>query len=1395
MLEASRDNFNTIEQPPQKKDRRAAWNDLANTPIQNLDDLYQVKRPAASNWRDYDIQQRRGFVEGFFGGVKQEEGYQPTIGEAVGAGLTEFIRSGVEVGLEFHPDVKRARESIETLRRINPEAAEEAERTFVLGEKLTDTQLALKGAAAVGEGLVMAIPFLGKAAVGVKAARAGKAAIAAKKAATAKKGITAGSVARDFATGGFYGALYSGMNALHTTDGDARAALRNAAIGGAIGAPLMGFGGVAIRATINAGSRAGKLMRSGVEILDANMPQWLRAPDNVIMKSIYNTIFTAGSNASRYFGEVGESFVRKNKKARQIASMDMGRLHLALIENGIIPPPSVSKKTFRHVKKYVYNREHNRILRGIGVYADPVLQAEAIANNPHLVYLDGLRKEYLAKGRGARLLLDFLNLDTYVPKLTADVPLKKKAIRALEKATTQAEREAIYAANDKFVREMVEVSVFDEKAFKTLEDSYKAYYDYVDFVHGGKRVLPENNTFLQKIVADGKARNINEAAGMVIEDLKYKKQTLTPLADSLDFQRKVDLPWYNPNPGETLPIYALDASARIAMAQTFGVKDEVITEMIGQISRDPSRGAKALEDARHFERLVRVITGQIEYSRDAIAISQQLRSIQTPKLAFAQILNVGQNLNYLLATDFGSTFHGLQTVFRDDVMRKAIEDGVLLNNFMREIYSYSGGGTKFADAMLKYSGFTWTEMFNRAVGSAISKRWATENFRAYIKQSGLLELDENEQKIISQMMLDKRARQGKIFSEDIATQEQNIGAFKKLYPKEDFHVSVGTTSLTQDKLADIKRVSATKEEKLKKTKSILEKDLLAESQPFTDQHVSDLQDTISFFQSEISQGKSAIVRSADGTIVPAPVYPDAEIGQAVELAVSMRRRQMEQILARLEDKYMETRAMGTMPRDIPTFSPMVDPTEQDLGQYIASIADEIKGVDMAILALQNETAEKTHLLESIINSYDIAEKKVRQSFPQGWAYDEFIEKKRRDHKRKVLSERAKELTEKNGGVTITLDGDIPENGFSFSRRKDIEFVKSIDEWTIDDVDSFMEKNHDALLEDNVFLGTWVEDDKVYTDVVTVFPDRIDALIEAKNADQLAIFDLENLETIYIKDNEDIISEAIRQRQRQGAVEGGIPTTAHQKGVIGGGGTPDGIRLTKPTVPKKPATPQEIALLELGIDIEEAGLRGFLSSDDLTIAAQTLVERTQFSGQAIDLPAFASSPAGKVVAQFRTFSYQQTRFLAHELKRDARTNPRRFFRTIFILGTIYPMTGEVLNNIRSLITQEKRPTEALDRYLSNLASAGGFGLAFDFFNAIGSGRIAEFAGGPTVTDGLTWLERVIAPTLAGDTDRAATNFTKQLLRQTGVGRIGVNTLFPPTRPGKSFYEELVEWSAD
>ena len=95
-----------------------------------------------------------------------------------------------------------------------------------------------------------------------------------------------------------------------------------------------------------------------------------------------------------------------------------------------------------------------------------------------------------------------------------------------------------------------------------------------------------------------------------------------------------------------------------------------------------------------------------------------------------------------------------------------------------------------------------------------------------------------------------------------------------------------------------------------------------------------------------------------------------------------------------------------------------------------------------------------------------------------------------------------ELTNLNGGCTINRERVTPTKGYMVG-------VKGYD--TLDNMLK-------AELKDNEYYGTWkdMEDNgKVYFDISTNIIDKEQAIELAKKRHELAIFDIENCESIYV----------------------------------------------------------------------------------------------------------------------------------------------------------------------------------------------------------------------------------------------------------------------------------------
>lgn len=94
------------------------------------------------------------------------------------------------------------------------------------------------------------------------------------------------------------------------------------------------------------------------------------------------------------------------------------------------------------------------------------------------------------------------------------------------------------------------------------------------------------------------------------------------------------------------------------------------------------------------------------------------------------------------------------------------------------------------------------------------------------------------------------------------------------------------------------------------------------------------------------------------------------------------------------------------------------------------------------------------------------------------------------------------ITEKDGGISIDRQGRKPSTGFMVGVRG----CSSVREMTAMD------------LRANEYYGTWKDEEdggKVYYDISENIQDKEEALRIAKERGELAIFDLETFESIYI----------------------------------------------------------------------------------------------------------------------------------------------------------------------------------------------------------------------------------------------------------------------------------------
>lgn len=220
---------------------------------------------------------------------------------------------------------------------------------------------------------------------------------------------------------------------------------------------------------------------------------------------------------------------------------------------------------------------------------------------------------------------------------------------------------------------------------------------------------------------------------------------------------------------------------------------------------------------------------------------------------------------------------------------------------------------------------------------------------------------------------------------------------------------------------------------------------------------------------------------------------------------------------------------------------------------------------------------------------------------------------------------------------------------------------------------------------------------------------------------------------------------------------------------------------------------EAAVRELG----RLGIKDIanMTDDDIVRAGRKISQETQFSTKAGELPQGWETNAGRVITQFKGFGYKQTGFIKNQVVRIAEEAKAGNFKPLVSALTAYgvgsPLIGEVINNVRSFVTNKKRDDEGLQRYINDVAAGSSLGLldnAGALFGQYGEGGVISTLGGPTAGDAYKGI-KALTDTSAGisnyDPDKSVdenldpNNTTKRALLKAipGVGSTLSNTLVP------------------
>lgn len=132
---------------------------------------------------------------------------------------------------------------------------------------------------------------------------------------------------------------------------------------------------------------------------------------------------------------------------------------------------------------------------------------------------------------------------------------------------------------------------------------------------------------------------------------------------------------------------------------------------------------------------------------------------------------------------------------------------------------------------------------------------------------------------------------------------------------------------------------------------------------------------------------------------------------------------------------------------------------------------------------------------------------------EGLLYKKDFENINAQKNKTSISDQAYKQTVKNGGVTISLQGNEPSNGFAYAPFKDTETIIKKEEFSEKDVTDFIAKHKEKLSKDGNHLGLWEDDGNIYIDISKVGDPTADTLEKAMSAQQLAVFDLGAFEEI------------------------------------------------------------------------------------------------------------------------------------------------------------------------------------------------------------------------------------------------------------------------------------------
>lgn len=174
-----------------------------------------------------------------------------------------------------------------------------------------------------------------------------------------------------------------------------------------------------------------------------------------------------------------------------------------------------------------------------------------------------------------------------------------------------------------------------------------------------------------------------------------------------------------------------------------------------------------------------------------------------------------------------------------------------------------------------------------------------------------------------------------------------------------------------------------------------------------------------------------------------------------------------------------------------------------------------------------------------------------------------------------------------------------------------------------------------------------------------------------------------------------------------------------------------IRMSKEYVKNPNNKVVERAIRRMGVNPRSIiKNRGIPNPGQIARAARETEAKTQFQTGLLDIPLWWNSPEGKLMTQFKVFSFKQAQLIKTVVLDEAAKGNMRPLATALIL---MPIIGEGVKDARSIVTLRKRNDKGLERLAENMAAVGAGGIFMDILQQNKFGNIEGFLVGPIASD--------------------------------------------------------------